>query len=371
MKRAATLLGWAVLLAATGCRHEADIEHPPTPVRTALVESIDASTANTYSANIQPYQQVDLSFKSSGYLASIKQTKDADGHIRNIDQGDYVKQGTVLAVVQEDDFREKLTQANASLARSQAEHERAVLSFGRISKLYAAGAATKPDYDDANAQVESTAAAVANAQAQVAEAKIALGYCRLTAPFDSWVLRRSVDVGTLVGPATNGFTLADTRSVKAVFGVPDTAMEHVKLGSVQKVTAEALPGYFTGHITSISAAADPKSRVYSVEVRIDNPENKLKAGMISSVTLFGGAHNEKVLVVPIAAVIRSPDVRNGFGVYVTDSDTETTKVHTQTVTLGDTYGNNIAVLSGLNVNQRVVTSGTNVIKPGWPVRVIP
>jgi multidrug efflux system membrane fusion protein len=148
-------------------------------------------------------------------------------------------------------------------------------------------------------------------------------------------------------------------------------MEHVKLGSVQKVTAEALPGYFTGHITSISAAADPKSRVYSVEVRIDNPENKLKAGMISSVTLFGGAHNEKVLVVPIAAVIRSPDVRNGFGVYVTDSDTETTKVHTQTVTLGDTYGNNIAVLSGLNVNQRVVTSGTNVIKPGWPVRVIP
>ena len=72
---------------------------------------------------------------------------------------------------------------------------------------------------------------MANAKAQVAEAQIALGYCELRAPFDSWVIKRSVDVGTLVGPATNGFTLADTRSVKAVFGVPDTAMEHVKLGS--------------------------------------------------------------------------------------------------------------------------------------------
>ena len=371
MKRAATLLGLAGLLAASGCRQEAAVERPPTPVRAALVEMIDAGTNNTYSANIQPYQQVDLSFKSSGYLASIKQVKDADGHIRNIDQGDYVKKGTVLAVVQEDDFKQKLDQANASLARSQAEHERAVLSFGRISKLYAAGAATKPDYDDTNAQVESTAAAVANSQAQVAEAKIALGYCELTAPFDSWVLKRNVDVGTLVGPATNGFTLADTRSVKAVFGVPDTAMEHVKAGSAQRVTTEAVPGYFSGHITSISAAADPKSRVYSVEVRIDNPENKLKSGMIASITLGGGRRNEKALVVPISAVIHSPDVRNGFAVYVTDEAGATTKVHAQDVTLGDTYGNNIAVLSGLNANQRVITSGTNDIKPGWPVRVIP
>ena len=114
----------------------------------------------------------------------------------------------------------------------------------------------------------------------------AIASCELR--FDGWVLKRNVDVGTLVGPATNGFTLADTRSVKAVFGVPDTAMANVRLGSAQSVTTEALPGVFQGHITSISAAADPKSRVYSVEVRIDNPRNELKAGMIASITLGGG-----------------------------------------------------------------------------------
>ncbi len=364
------VLGLA-LAAASGCRNEAEIQHTPTPVRIAMSQLIDADTSNTYSANIQPYQQVDLAFKSNGYLASIRQVRDADGHMRNIDQGDYVKQGTLLATVQEDDFKQKLDQAKASLARSQAENERAVLSFGRVSKLYDVGAATKPDYDDSNAQVLSTAASVANAKAQVAEAQIALGYCELRAPFDSWVIRRSVDVGTLVGPATNGFTLADTRSVKAVFGVPDTAMEHVKLGSQQTVVTEALPGTFSGHITSISAAADPKSRVYSVEVRIDNPDNRLKAGMIASIAIGRGKLGAQVMVVPLTAVVRSPDNPKGFAVYLTDGPGDTVRVQTRDVTLGDTYGNNIAVISGLNPGERVVVSGTNMIRSGDQVRVIP
>jgi RND family efflux transporter MFP subunit len=360
-----------ILAGATGCRHEAEIAHTPTPVRTAEVQMIDAGTSNTYSANIQPYQQVDLSFKSNGYLASIRQVRDANGHMRNVDLGDYVAKGTVLATVQADDYREKLAQAKASLERSQAENERAKLSFERVSKLFAAGAATKPDYDDSNAQVQSTTAAVANSKAQVAEAQIALGYCELRAPFDGWVLKRNVDVGTLVGPATNGFTLADTRSVKAVFGVPDTAMAQVKLGSPQSITTEALPGSFAGHITSISAAADQKSRVYSVEVRIDNQDNRLKAGMIATISIGAGQPNSRVMVVPLTAVVRSPDKANGFAVFLTDGTGDTPKVHTQDVTLGDTYGNNIAVLSGLNANQRVVTSGTNMIKNGDEVRVIP
>ena len=57
--------------------------------------------------------------------------RDADGHIRNVDQGDYISQGTVLAVVQKDQYQQKLDQAKASLAKANAEHERAKLSFGR------------------------------------------------------------------------------------------------------------------------------------------------------------------------------------------------------------------------------------------------
>ncbi len=359
----------AVTLSA--CRKEASLQPILTPVRIAEVQTIDTGIGNTYSANIQPYQQVELAFKSNGYLASIRQVRDADGHIRNIDLGDYVTKGTVLATVQPDDYQQKLDQAKAQLAKAQADHERAKLSFERISALYRVGAATKPDYDDTNAQFQSTQAAVDNANASIAEAQIALGYCQLKAPFDSWVLKRNVDVGMLVGPATNGFTLADTRSVKAVFGVPDTYIDKVKLGGPQTITTEALPGSFSGHVTSISAAADPKSRVYSVEVRIDNPKNLLKAGMIASINIGAGATMARVNVVPLTAVVRSPENPNGFAVYLAEGTGDAVTVHTHDVTLGDTYGNNIAVLSGLTPKERVVTSGTNMIKSGQQVRVIP
>lgn len=367
---ASLMIAVAVAGLELGCTKAAS-DTPIVPVRSAQVTNIDTGSTNIYSANIQPYQQVDLSFQSNGYIVSIKQVRDADGHIRNIDQGDPVTQGAVLAVVQKDQYQQKLDQAKASLAKAQAEHERAKLSFDRMTVLYKAGAATQPDFDDTRAQEQSTQAAVDNANAQIAEAQLALSYCDLKAPFDSWVLKRNVDLGTLVGPATNGFSLADTRTVKAVFGVPDTAIGRIKLGSPQTVMTEALPNPFSGHVTAISAAADPKSRVYSVEVRIDNPKNLLKAGMIASIKIGTPSPPGGVMVVPISAVVRSPANRNGFAVFVTEGAGDMVKVQTRDITLGNTYGNMIAIESGLQLGERVVTTGTNMIKNGDEVRIIP
>ncbi len=95
-----------------------------------------------------------------------------------------------------------------------------------------------------------------------------------------------MDIGALVGPSVAGFTIADTHSVKAVFGVPDTAMGRVKLGQRQAVTTDVFPRPSPGVITAISPAADPKSRVYSVEVTLPNPRNQLKSGMIASLGLW-------------------------------------------------------------------------------------
>ncbi len=137
------------------------------------------------------------------------------------------------------------------------------------------------------------------------------------------------------------------------------------------MTTEALPNPFSGHVTAISAAADPKSRVYSVEVRIDNPKNLLKSGMIASITIGTPSPAGGVMVVPISAVVRSPANPNGFAVFVTEGSGDMVKVQTQDITLGNTYGNMIAVESGLQLDDRVVTSGTNMIKNGDQVRIIP
>jgi multidrug efflux pump subunit AcrA (membrane-fusion protein) len=204
------------LLSAIGCKQQDAAETLPVPVHTAMVQTIAVGNGAKYSASIIPYAQVDLAFKSGGYIERIRQVKNPSGGMRNIDQGDWVQKGTVLAVVQQKDYQDKLQQAQAQLARGQAEYDKAKLTFDRTAALYASQSATKPDYDSAQAQLASTAASVSGAQAQVSEANVALGYCELRAPFSGWVVKRSVDLGTLVGPATNGFTLADTQSVLAV-----------------------------------------------------------------------------------------------------------------------------------------------------------
>ena len=361
----------ACISLSTSCHEAASEQKPLTPVRTVEVQSVDTGISNTYSANIQPYQQVDLAFKSNGYLASIRQVKDADGKTRNIDVGDWVTKGTVLAVVQQDDYKERLQQANAQLDRARANAERAKLQFDRMSVLYQAGAATKPDYDRANSEMLDTQASIESAKASVSEAQIALAYCELRAPFDGWLVKRNVDVGQLVGPTTNGFTIADAHSVKAVFGVPDTAMEHIRLGSPESITTDAVPGSFHGRVTAISPSADPKSRVYSVEVTIPNGDNRLKAGMIASITISPGQLGKRVTVVPLTAVVRRLNDPNGFAVFIPEGSGDTATVRLHDVQVGATYGNLIAVEQGLAPGARVVTTGATMIKNGEQVRIIP
>lgn len=364
-------LSSAVLLGATACKQQTAAEALPLPVHTVNVQSITVGNGAKYSASIVPYAQVTLAFQSAGYVDRIRQVKSPSGGMRNIDQGDWVSKGTVLAVVKQQDYLDKVQQAKAQLARSQADFDKAKLSFDRVSALYATQSATKPDYDSAQAQLASTTASVSGAQAQLSEANVALGYCSLQAPFNGWVVSRNVDIGTLVGPATNGFTVAETQSVKAVFGVPDTSMSRVRPGQHLAITTDAFPQPFAGRVSAISPAADPKSRVFSVEVTIPNPHDQLKSGMIASLTLNGSQLPQSVLAVPLAAVIREPGGNNSFAVMVVESGGDAETAHLRPVELGDIYGNMIAAKGGLRLGESVITSGVGLIKNDDKIRVIP
>jgi RND family efflux transporter MFP subunit len=365
------VLAGALMGGLTACKQQNVAETLPLPVHTALVQPVAMGNGAKYSASIVPYAQVNLAFQSSGYIDRIRQVKNPSGGMRNIDQGDWVQKGTVLAVVRQQDYLDKVQQAKAQLARAQAEYDKAKLTFDRVSALYASQSATKPDYDSAQAQLASTTASVSGAQAQLSEANVALAYCSLQAPFNGWIVSRNVDLGTLVGPATNGFTLADTESVKAVFGVPDISMSRVRLGQHLSITTDAFPQAFAGRVSAISPAADPKSRVFSVEVTIPNPHDRLKSGMIASLALEGSQLPQSVLAVPLSAVIRNPERANGFAVMIAEGGGDTEIARLRAIELGDIYGNMIAAKGGLNAGESVITAGAGLIKNGDKVRIIP
>jgi RND family efflux transporter MFP subunit len=369
------ILGSALIsvlaVAGIGCKQQGATAPTATPVRTSIVQAISRQNGATYSASIVPYAQVELAFQSGGYVEKIYQVKNPSGGMRNVDQGDWIVKGTVLAVVRQQDYKDKLQQAQAQLGRAQAEQEKAKLSFDRVAALYSTQSATKPDYDSAKAQLDSTTASVSGSQAQINEAKVALDDASLRAPFSGWLVARNVDLGSLVGPATKGFTIADTRSVKAVFGVPDILMNQVHLGQHFVVSTDALSHPVAGRVSAISPAADAKSRVFSVEVTLPNPKNEVKSGMIASLVLGGQKMSESILAVPVVAIVRDPERTDSFAVMTVQGDDEVKTAQRRPVELGDMYGNMIAVKSGLTPGERVITTGATLVKTGDKVRIVP
>jgi multidrug efflux system membrane fusion protein len=186
-----------------------------------------------------------------------------------------------------------------------------------------------------------------------------------------WLLKRAVEVGSLVSAATPGFSIADTTLVKAVFGVPDLVVPSVKLGGPQAITTQSLPGAFEGRVTAIAPAADAKTRTFSVEVTIPNARNVLRPGMVAALALSTGQHEPAaVLVVPLSAIVRSPDAAGGFGVFVVEERSGEFVARARTVDLGDTYGNLIGIEKGVAAGEHIIVSGAEFVHSGQQVRVL-
>ncbi len=371
-KALATLLMVLACL-TSGCGKAEKAEPPPTPVGVRPAEAYQGGGEVRYSANIQPYARVELAFKSGGYLTNILQVKGVDGRIRNVQEGDYVKRGAVLAQVRQSDYEAKLAQAAGQLAASRAALQRAELEFGRARNLYAANSLTKTDYDKAQASLGEARGSVASTGAQVKEAKIALEDAKLKAPTTALVLKRKVEVGDLVNAGTVGFTVANTEEVKVVFGISDLMLKHLKLGDQLAVTTEALRGReFRGLVTAISPSADPKSRVFDVEITIPNPDQDLKVGMIAAVAVATGQAPTAVTVVPLTAVVRSKTNPEGYALFVVEeNDGKKIARLRDNISLGEVYGNMITVTKGVKVGEPVIVTGATLVADGQPVRIIP
>jgi RND family efflux transporter MFP subunit len=363
------LLAASALLA--GCGTSKEPAAPLTPVQVARVEAYSGEQGVRYSASIVPYTQVSLAFKSAGYVVSISQRPNIGGGTRNVQLGDYVQAGTVLATVREDDYTHAVQQYKGQLEQANAGLQKAKSDFARAQALMDAQALTQPDYDAAKAQYDSAQGSVTTAQAAVGQAQQALDDCQLRAPIDAWVLARNIDVGDFVGTGTVGFSLGATKRVKAVFGVPDTLLSSVRLGRAQGVFTESLPDEFQGRITAISPSADQKSRTFQVEVTIPNPKDELKAGMVATLDMGRGRPAESVNVVPLSAVISGGRGGKDFAVFVVTSEAGQDMAHRRAVQLGPVYGNQVAVPQGVSLGDRVISNGATLVTDGQVVRVIP
>ncbi|MCP4626713.1 MAG: efflux RND transporter periplasmic adaptor subunit [bacterium] len=356
----------------SGCEREPPYEKPLKPVRVQAVKSYQPNSGIRYSATINPYTQVNLSFKVGGYIREILQTRGADGRMRDVQEGDWIEKNITVAWVRENDYVEKVNQAKAQLAAQLAQLKKARLDFGRAKDLYATQSLTKPDYDSAVQELGVAKAQVKGARAQLGEAELNLQYCALNATMDGVILSRKIEVGTLVSPGTVGFALSDVSSVKVVFGVPGLMLDTTKLGDPQTIRTKSIPDKeFRGRITAISPAADPKNRVFEVEITVPNPQNQLRPGMIASLRVARPRKPEPVALVPLTAIVQSKTDPAGYALFVLEDKDNKQVAHIRNVKLGNVYGNLIAVREGAKIGEPVIATGATMVVDGENVRVIP
>ena len=354
-----------------GCSEHTTAPNPPTPVRVSAATLNQDAGGLRYSANIVAFTQMNMAFKSGGYVDRIAQRVGADGRLRILQVGDRVTNNEVLAHVREAEYMDRVNSAKAQVQQAQAAFDKAKQDFDRASALFASDSLTKTQYDAAKASLDSSAAGIANAQANLQQAETAFGDCSLKSPLDGWVADRVIDIGSFAGTGTPAFTLVDTHLVKAVFGVPDTQINDVKLGAQQSVFTSSVPGEFRGRITAVSPSADPKSRVFSVEVTIPNPGDRLKPGMVATISLGAGKLPQAATVIPLTAIVRSSKHPGGFAVFVVSDQGGRSFAREQAVEVGENFGNTIGVKQGLVAGDRVVALGATQIKDGDEVKVIP
>jgi membrane fusion protein (multidrug efflux system) len=238
------------------------------------------------------------------------------------------------------------------------------VNFGRMQELVNAGVISRMDYDQATAQQKAT-------EANVAEIRATIDRKTIRAPFSGILGIRKVNLGQYL-PA--GSPVVSNQSLNPIYvnvGVPQQAAAQVHVGRNLRVTTEDVAGkVFAGSVTAIDSEVDPTTRNIQVQATLSNPEGKLRPGMFVQVEMPLGA-SRSVIALPASAINYAP---YGDSVFViTDLKDPTGKayrgVRQQFVKVEGARGDQVAVISGLNPGEEVVTSGVFKLRNGAAVQI--
>jgi membrane fusion protein (multidrug efflux system) len=341
----------ALLTLLTACDHPPAAQVPvpasPISVRLTAAKKGDATRSITLPANVLPYQQATLYAKVTGYIKSV-----------NVDKGDAVTAGTLLADIE-------VPELLADRARFQAEAEFAALDYRR------AGDAQKKAPDLVVPQTVDEARSKSDiAKANLEHTETLLSFTKITAPFSGVITKRLIDPGAFIPAATSSsaaqnaglFTVMDFSKVRVQAAVPETEVPFIKTGLPVKVAVEELKGGpFEGTITRYAHALDEATKTMLAEIELPNPKGDLRPGMYASVRIIVERKPDS-LILPAEALFVEKTRNSVF----TIADNKAKRL---TVKTGFNDGGWVEILEGLALDQRVILLGKQVLADGQPVTI--
>jgi RND family efflux transporter MFP subunit len=308
------------------------------PVSVKLVAAAPSTLAASAGATgtVEPWRRAMPSTVLLGRVESILKR-----------EGERVRRGETLALVDARDASARKAQAEAALAAARAAESNARAMRERMERLEARQAASRKNVEDAVLGHEAARAQLRAAEEGVAAASVYTGYARIQAPFDGVVTERRVEAGDMAAPGAPLFTVEDLSKVKVEATVAESAVSGLAPGTPVEVSfAGALAR--AGTIAEILPAADPRSRTFVVRVVLENADGALRPGSFARLRLPGLAGEPAGTVVPEEAIVRRGPLT---GVFVADGGVARLRL----ITLGAAREGSVEVLTGLDVDERVVS----------------
>lgn len=323
----------------------------------AKVTREDLFKVITIPAEFRPFEEVDLHAKVSGFVKEM-----------NVDFGDKVKAGQLLATLEVPELQDELTNALAAEEKAEADFSNTHLAYTRLLAVNKEhpNLVAGQDLDNAQANDMAAAAAIAAAKADVEKYQTLVGYTRITAPFDGVVTRRYADPGALIQAGTSSDTqslplvrVSDNYHLRLDFPVTVDYVKDIHLKDPVTVRVDSLDGKtFTAAISRFTDDVNQNTRTMDTEIEAPNPDLKLVPGMYATVTL-NVEKRSQALAVPIEAVTGVPPT-----VYVINSNDQ---VEERPVKLGMETPEKYEVLSGVREGDLVVVGSRSKLQVGQKV----
>lgn len=421
----------SVLMIASGCgwlpKDAADAQPQPAQgSQTDTATAVDVVVARTgtlqedvlYTGTTAAVREVSLRPQVEGKLLSL-----------NVDVGDAVEQGQVIARLDDALLVAAVVQAEAELAARRSEVARAETEVSkartdvqeatlklqqlqadaaRLEGLANEGAVSRQSAEQKRTEAQTAEQALRSAQVQInteqqavaavegrvtaqkaiiAQAKERLSYAVLNAPISGVVTQRLSEAGNLVQPGTELLKIGDFSQVKIVVDVSELELANIRTGQSVGVVLDAFPKEeFNGTITQISPAADPVARLVPVEITISNRGGKIGSGLLARVS-FSGNQKERVIIPETAlqaagrergnSTAKPPGETNNSNrqksqqatIFVIKEEGEKTTVESRKVQIGEKANKQVEIITGLQAGERFVARAGKPLKDGDPVRL--
>lgn len=284
-----------------------------------------------YSGTVEASQTIPLSFRTSGTVEKVL-----------VNEGDFVKSGQLLAMVDETDARNMLE-------ITQSKYQQAVDAYDRLKTVYDKGSLPEVKW----VEMETN---LAQAKASLELSKNNLDKCKLVAPSSGIIGRRNIEPGmSSISLAGSPLEIVDINTVNIKIPVPENEISKIKKGLRAKISVGALGNKkYEGTIVNVSPVADKFSRTYDAKIEVKNPNLDLKPGMVCDVSLDISSDTD-LIIVPYQSI--SEDSNGKTFVYLVDLQNK--KALKQIVDAGDYFGDYVEIISGLTPGQTIVNKGVS------------